>query len=87
MVNRICAFVLISVSLSGGSLFADSQEPIEETEATEQQPVATTANQIVVITDPEFVPISQYFATELNQLPPSSAGQQREDLNPDLNPK
>jgi hypothetical protein len=30
--------------------------------------------QIVVITDPRFVSISQYFSQRLNGLPPSSAG-------------
>ena len=32
--------------------------------------------QIVVITDPTFVPISQYFSSSLNDLPPSSAGKE-----------
>lgn len=71
-INLILALFLFAVPLASLAEQVPEREPTL-LEASDAAAEAQT-HQIVVITDPEFVPISHYFATELNELPPSSAG-------------
>ncbi len=78
---------MVLVFLSTSELRAE--EPVDKvtTEVildknTEAEGTESATGQIVVITAPMFVPISQYFATDLNNLPPSSSGQEAEVDHP-----
>ena len=60
---------------------SENKELSVDLQTIKEDPGAGASQQIVVITDPQFVPISQYFVTELNELPPSSAGHEEQQSN------
>ena len=59
---------------------ADREPSAHKEPSASAQPVMV--NSIVIITDVGFVPISQFFDLDLNQLPPSSAGLGRSTTTP-----